>query len=117
MRSGKNRIRLVSQTSRKNGDGNMSKHCKHWICARVVGFSLLVSAGATAALAQSGSSLSQSGLVGKLEGAELVKQGKLPPVQDRIPQEPLVVKPVKETGKYGGTWRLVFKGPGAAENG
>src|SRR6478735_7393363 len=137
MRSGKNRIRLVSQTSRKNGDGNMSKHCKHWICARVVGFSLLVSAGATAALAQSGSSLSQSGLVGKLEGAELigdpaavpkqlkeapqlaelVKQGKLPPVQDRIPQEPLVVKPVKETGKYGGTWRRGFTGPGDVENG
>ena len=49
----------------------MSKHCNHWICARAVGFSLLVSAGATAALAQSGS-LSQSGLVGKLEGAELI---------------------------------------------
>ena len=114
----------------------MPKHCNHWICARVVGFSLLVSAGATVALAQSGS-LSQSGLVGKLEGAELisdpavvpkqfkeapqlaelVKQGKLPPVQDRIPQEPLVVKPVKETGKYGGTWRRGFTGPGDVENG
>ena len=115
----------------------MPKHCNHWICACAVGFSLLVSAGATAALAQSGSSLSQSGLVGKLEGAELisdpaavpkqfkeapqlaelVKQGKLPPVQDRIPQEPLVVKPVKETGKYGGTWRRGFTGPGDVENG
>jgi peptide/nickel transport system substrate-binding protein len=98
---------------------------------------LLLGAGATAALAQSGSSLGQSGLVGKLEGAELisdpaavpkqfkeapqladlVKQGKLPPVQDRIPQEPLVIKPVKEIGKYGGTWRRGFTGPGDVENG
>jgi len=115
----------------------MSKHCDRWICARAVGFALLVSAGATASLAQSGSSLSQSGLVGKLEGAELigdpaaipkefkeapqlaelVKQGKLPPVKNRVPQEPLVIKPVKEIGKYGGTWRRGFIGPGDVENG
>jgi peptide/nickel transport system substrate-binding protein len=114
----------------------MSMHCKRWICARAVGVSLLLGAGATAALAQSGS-LSQSGLVGKLEGAELisdpaavpkelkeapqlaelVKQGKLPPVKDRIPQEPMVIKPVKEIGKYGGTWRRGFTGPGDVENG
>jgi peptide/nickel transport system substrate-binding protein len=110
---------------------------KHWICVRALGVSLLLGAGVTAALAQSGSSLGQSGLVGKLEGAELisdpaavpkqfkeapqlaelVKQGKLPPVQDRIPQEPLVIKPVKEIGKYGGTWRRGFTGPGDVENG
>ena len=110
---------------------------KHWICVRALGVSLLLGAGATAALAQSGSSLGQSGLVGKLEGAELisdpaavpkqfkeapqlaelVKQGKLPPVQHRIPQEPLVIKPVKEIGKYGGTWRRGFTGPGDVENG
>ena len=35
--------------------------------------------------------------------AELVKQGKLPPVQERIGQDPLVVKPVHEIGKYGGS--------------
>ena len=45
------------------------------------------------------------------ELAELVKQGKLPPVQDRIGQDPLVVKPVHETGKYGGMWRRGFTGP------
>lgn len=40
--------------------------------------------------------------------AELVKQGKLPPVEQRLPQKPLVIKPVEKIGKYGGTWRLPF---------
>jgi peptide/nickel transport system substrate-binding protein len=76
-------------------------------------------------------------LIGKLEGpelildpakwpkkfseapmlAELVKQGKLPPVEQRVPQEPLVIKPVHSIGKYGGTWRRGFTGPGDNENG
>ena len=76
-------------------------------------------------------------LVGKLEGPELVldparwptkfgeapmlgqlvKAGKLPPVQERIPQEPMVIKPVQAIGKYGGTWRRGFTGPADAENG
>ncbi len=70
-------------------------------------------------------------LIGKLEGpmvvtdpaqfpktfkeapmlAELVKAGKLPPVEQRLPAEPLVIKPLKEIGKYGGTWRRGFTGP------
>ena len=90
---------------------------------------------ASAANAQTG--LQSSGLVGKLEGAEiqrdpaaipkefkeapqlaeLVKQGKLPPVKDRLPSEPMVLKPVHSVGKYGGTWRRGFTGPGDVENG
>ncbi len=70
-------------------------------------------------------------LIGKLEGAEvvtdpaqvpkrfseapqlaeLVKAGKLPPVEQRIGQDPLVVKPLREIGRYGGTWRRGFTGP------
>ncbi|HEX9245330.1 MAG TPA: ABC transporter substrate-binding protein [bacterium] len=49
--------------------------------------------------------------------ADLVKQGKLPPVEQRVPQEPLVLKPVREIGRYGGTWRRGFTGPGDSENG
>jgi peptide/nickel transport system substrate-binding protein len=76
-------------------------------------------------------------LIGKLEGpelildpakwpkkfseapmlTELVKAGKLPPVERRVPQEPLVIKPVHSIGKYGGTWRRGFTGPGDGENG
>lgn len=37
--------------------------------------------------------------------ADLVKQGKLPSVEKRLPDEPAVVDPVEEIGQYGGTWR------------
>jgi peptide/nickel transport system substrate-binding protein len=78
-----------------------------------------------------------SRLIGKLEGpellldpakwptklgeapmlAELVKSGKLPPVKQRVPEEPMVVKPLHAIGRYGGTWRRAFTGPGDGENG
>jgi peptide/nickel transport system substrate-binding protein len=76
-------------------------------------------------------------LIGKLEGpeyildpakwpkkfgeapmlADMVKQGKLPSVDKRVPEEPMVIKPVETIGRYGGTWRRGFTGPGDAENG
>jgi len=43
--------------------------------------------------------------------AELVKQGKLPPVEKRLPEEPAVVEPVEEVGQYGGTWRRAALSP------
>jgi peptide/nickel transport system substrate-binding protein len=51
--------------------------------------------------------------------AELVKAGKLPPVEKRLPEatEVMVVKPLKEVGKYGGRWRRGFTGPADNENG
>src|SRR6476659_8494493 len=48
--------------------------------------------------------------------ADLVKAGKLPPVEQRIPEEPLVVKPQGETGKYGGMWRFFFNDTATTEN-
>jgi peptide/nickel transport system substrate-binding protein len=89
---------------------------------------------AVGALAQS---VAKSSLIGKLEGpevvtdpakmpkafkeapqlAELVKAGKLPPVAERIGQDPLVIKPLHEIGKYGGTWRGGFTGPADFWNG
>ncbi len=44
--------------------------------------------------------------------AELVETGKLPPVEERLPEEPVVVVPVEEVGQYGGTWRRVAIGVG-----
>src|SRR3981081_3475897 len=90
----------------------------------------------SAAIAQQ-PDLSQSGLVGKLENptiitdpaqwpkkfgeapelAELVKAGKLAPEDKSMPQEPMVIKPLRSVGKYGGTWRRGFLGPGDSENG
>jgi len=40
--------------------------------------------------------------------AELVKAGKLPPVEQRLPKFPLVLQ-VKEIGKYGGTIRTQYR--------
>ncbi len=42
--------------------------------------------------------------------ADLVKAERLPPVDQRLPAEPVVIKPWKEVGKYGGTWRMVMRG-------
>src|SRR5262245_48613480 len=36
---------------------------------------------------------------------DMVKAGKLPPVEQRLPETPRVVTPVEKVGKYGGTWR------------
>ncbi|PYM52246.1 MAG: hypothetical protein DME16_01725 [Candidatus Rokuibacteriota bacterium] len=91
----------------------------------------LVAAGALAQVA------SKSSLIGKLEGPEvvtdpaklpkqlkeapqlaaLVKAGKLPPVAERVGQDPLVIKPLKEIGKYGGALRAGFTGPADFWNG
>jgi peptide/nickel transport system substrate-binding protein len=42
--------------------------------------------------------------------AEMVARGELPPLEERLPAEPLVVEPVESIGKYGGTWRRAFRG-------
>ncbi len=42
--------------------------------------------------------------------ADLVKAGELPPVDERLPENPLVVE-ADSVGVYGGTWRRGFLGP------
>jgi len=44
--------------------------------------------------------------------AELVKAGKLPPVEERLPDEPGVVPPNEAIGLYGGTWRKHYNRAG-----
>ena len=48
-----------------------------------------------------------------------MKAGKLPAVDKRLPEpsQLFVVKPLRETGKYGGNWRRAFTGPADHENG
>jgi len=80
-----------------------------------------------------------SSLIGKLQGPEIirdaslfpktfkeapalaaqVKEGKLPPVEKRLPEpsQLFVVKPLDQIGKYGGNWRRAFTGPADHENG
>jgi len=100
-------------------------------------FGLLGVLALSASAAQAQNAFEQSGLVGKLEApttvtdpaqipksfkeapqvAALVKAGKLPPVEQRVPQEPMVIKPLRSIGTYGGMWRRGFLGPGDRENG
>jgi len=42
--------------------------------------------------------------------ADMVKQGKLPPIEQRLPQTPVTVKPLQSVGKFGGTIRMAFTG-------
>ncbi|RPI33713.1 MAG: ABC transporter substrate-binding protein [Chloroflexota bacterium] len=41
---------------------------------------------------------------------ELVEAGQLPPVEERLPENPLVVLPVKSIGEYGGVWHRGWRG-------
>ena len=43
--------------------------------------------------------------------AEMVKNGELPTVEERLPEEPLVVEPVERIGQYGGEWNSTLLGP------
>ena len=42
--------------------------------------------------------------------AELVNAGKLPPVDQRLPENPRVITPKEKVGTYGGTWHRAYKG-------
>ena len=42
--------------------------------------------------------------------AEQVEAGTLPPLEERLPSNPLVVEPVERVGEYGGTWRSALLG-------
>jgi peptide/nickel transport system substrate-binding protein len=46
--------------------------------------------------------------------AERVRAGELPPVEERLPEEPLVVEPVERPGVYGGEWASAMTGPSDA---
>jgi len=47
---------------------------------------------------------------------QMVDEGDLPPVEERLPLEPLVLRPLNEIGQYGGIVRRGFTGPGDAWN-
>ena len=47
---------------------------------------------------------------------ERVNAGKLPPVEERLPDEPYVVVPLDNVGKHGGTFRLIGTGVGEAQH-
>lgn len=42
--------------------------------------------------------------------ADLVSSGKLPAVDQRLPADPRVIKPLESVGQYGGTWHRAYSG-------
>ncbi len=48
--------------------------------------------------------------------AARVEAGELPPVEERLPLNPLVIDVVNEIGTYGGAWRRGFTGPSDYNN-
>lgn len=47
---------------------------------------------------------------------ELVEKGELPPVEERLPENPLVIPVTENIGKYGGVWHRGFLGPSDYNN-
>ncbi|MXX52804.1 MAG: ABC transporter substrate-binding protein [Dehalococcoidia bacterium] len=50
------------------------------------------------------------------ELAAMVAAGEIPPIEERVGTEPLVIRPIHEIGKYGGVWRRGFIGPNDTAN-
>ncbi|RME71299.1 MAG: ABC transporter substrate-binding protein, partial [Chloroflexi bacterium] len=48
--------------------------------------------------------------------AEMVAKGELPPVDERLPEDPLIIPVVEEIGQYGGVLRRGFLGPADHNN-
>ncbi len=48
--------------------------------------------------------------VSKYSEAPMLASMGLPPVDERLPEDPLVVQPVESVGEYGGTWHRAFLG-------
>jgi peptide/nickel transport system substrate-binding protein len=44
--------------------------------------------------------------------AQMVEDGDLPPLEERLPENPVIVEPNEEIGSYGGTWNTATTGIG-----
>ena len=42
--------------------------------------------------------------------------GEIPALEDRLPENPLVISPAESVGEYGGTWYRAFTGPADGQN-
>jgi peptide/nickel transport system substrate-binding protein len=87
-----------------------TERARHMVTSTLIALALVVFLGHTAGLAQAGNH-QQSPLL-----AEQVKSGKLPSVEARLPEHPLVVPVTEKVGEYGGVWRRAFLGPADANN-
>jgi peptide/nickel transport system substrate-binding protein len=86
----------------------MRKYLLFLLCC---GIALFSACGNKAQSASGGSAASSDVVIKEApELAERVKAGTLPPLEQRLPKDPVVVQPVEKNGKYGGTWRYAHVG-------
>lgn len=73
---------------------------------------MVLAAGVAAAalLAGQGAAVAQQSAKEAPALAARVAKNELPPLAERLPKNPKVVKPHKEVGRYGGTWRATMMG-------
>src|ERR1700712_3136803 len=87
-----------------------------WDMNRRTALRLVVMLGLAGAY-DSASAFAQSGKYQEAPSlTEQVKAGKIPAVESRLPEQPLVVPVVERTGEYGGVWRRAFLGPADSNN-
>jgi len=88
----------------------MTRRRPRLVTTVVIAVTVVLLAGGSSGWAQS-SKYKESPLL-----AEQVKAGKLPAVDARLPEQPLIVPVIEKTGEYGGVWRRAFLGPADANN-
>src|SRR5471032_3458494 len=88
----------------------MTQHVNRRLAVIGLAAGLAMVAAGNMALAQGGKYKESPAL------AEQVKAGKLPAVEARLPETPLVVPVTDKTDEYGGVWRRAFLGPADANN-
>src|SRR6266567_303895 len=99
----------------RNGEGtemgrSMTEPPSRFAAAMTIAMTVVLLFGGSSGLAQSGK-YKESPLL-----TEQVKAGKLPAVDQRLPEQPLIVPVIEKTGEYGGIWRRAFLGPADANN-
>jgi peptide/nickel transport system substrate-binding protein len=87
----------------------MMRRIRLHACARGSG----ISAAALIAIGLSSPPLAQPAPAPRTEAPQLteeVRSGRLPPLAQRMPVQPMVVAPHERIGRYGGTWRSALRG-------
>ncbi|MCD0445998.1 ABC transporter substrate-binding protein [Glycomyces sp. A-F 0318] len=112
---------MSTQQPRSNpSEKRPPRSAPQWLDPTLTRRGLVLSGGAAVTAAAAGCSFfsteNDSGEGGGEKGpeapmlAERVEAGDLPPVEERLPKEPLVVTVAESTGVYGGTWNTAITG-------
>jgi len=92
---------MTTQRSVLPGDRGYAATARRWLVAVVLALAI-----ATVSVAAAQPSSYQEAP----EFASMVESGELPPVEERLPEQPRVIEPVERIGTYGGTWRMGLVG-------